>query len=226
VHEASQLMIFMVPAYSGLTLQNEVAEAGMDELMTLFDEDGNVVAYLPDLIWFKWLAGEPPSVLGEYKLDLDVPEAWHTRINGRREPILSASAKVKVHAAVVALPGTASNFAMIDPEDRSVQRLHSRASFENVPGENPVFNFSEESELERFIQSRPEAMRVTVGRMRVPRFLVNYIYWPPSERVQRRMAHLQKVYEAGRIRMPQPEDLIPNPDERFSELHAARGHQW
>jgi Restriction endonuclease len=207
VHETSQLMIFMVPAYSGLTLEYEVAQAGMEESMTVFDEDGNVVAYLPDLIWLKWLAGEPPSVLGEHELDLGSPEGWHTEINGRRHPIPSASAKVRVHAAVVALPGTASNFAMINPEDRSVTKLHSRLSFENAPGEYPVFNVSEESELERFIQSRPEAVRLTIGRMRVPRILVNYIYWPPSARVKRRMAHLEKFFLMGRLRMPHPEDL-------------------
>jgi hypothetical protein len=126
-----------VPGYSGLTLRNEVERAGPDELMTLFDTDGNVVAYLPDLIWFNWLAGKPPSILGEYELDLDVPKGWHTRASDRRVPIVSATAKVKVEAAVVALPGTGSNFAMIDPEGQSLQRSHSMLTFENAPGEYP-----------------------------------------------------------------------------------------
>jgi hypothetical protein len=102
-------MIFMMPAYSGLTVQHEVARVSIEESMTLHDEDGNVVAYLLDMIWLKWLTGEPPSVLGEPELDLDSPEGWHTQITGRREPLPSASAKVQVHAAVVAMPGTASN---------------------------------------------------------------------------------------------------------------------
>ena len=204
VQEAAQLMILMVPGYSGLTLRNDVERAGPDELMTLFDTDGNVVAYLPDLIWFNWLAGKPPSILGEYELDLDVPKGGHTRVSNRRVPIVSASAKVKVEAAVVALPGTGSNFAMIDPEDQSLQRSHSMMKFENAPGEYPVLTFSAESELERFIRSRTGPMRITVGRIRVPRFRVNYIYWPPSKRVLSRMFHLQRFYEAGRIRKPRP----------------------
>ena len=47
VHEASQLMIFMVPAHAGLTVQGEVAQASTEELMTAYDKDGNVLASGP-----------------------------------------------------------------------------------------------------------------------------------------------------------------------------------
>ncbi len=208
IHEASQLVVIMVPAMSHLSIVNEVSgPADIDELMTLFDADGKVVAHIPDLLWLKWLGGEPPSVLGEHHLELEVPEGWHTRVRGQRKPVLSASAKVAVNGAVVALQGTASSFALVDPNDQGVQKFHSTASFENTSREYPVFNFEEESQLGEFIEGQRAAVKVTVGRVRTPRIRMNHIYWPPSERVMHRVRQYKKFHEAGRIGMPRPEDL-------------------
>lgn len=209
VHEASQFMIVVVPTILGLSVEEE-GSAGEDvggELLILFDESEKAVAWIPDLAWLKWLEGEPASDLGEYEVELEIPRGWHLQVNGQRVRVLSASARVKVSAAVVAFPGSASNLAMIDPEDQSMKRFRATASFERSPGEYPVFTFDEESELEAFIKERPEAVKMTVGRIKAPRIWFGHVYWPPSARVMQRIRQHQRFYQAGRIRRLQMEDL-------------------
>lgn len=154
----------------------------------------------------RWLEGEPESVLGEHEMEIPVPEGWHARANGERARVLSVSAKVEVGAAVVELPGTVTSMALLDPKGRGVQKERTAARFENVPGEYPVRNFRDEEELAAYLDGQRAAFRVTVGRIRAPRIRLEHVYWPPSERVARKMKQLEKFHMAGRIGMS-PENL-------------------
>jgi hypothetical protein len=92
-----------------------------------------------------------------------------------------------------------------------VEYLHLGAwadatGFENAPGEYPVRNFRDEEELAAYLEGQRAAFRVTVGRIRAPRIRLEHAYWPPSERVARRMKQLEKFHMAGRINMS-PENL-------------------
>jgi hypothetical protein len=199
----------MVPTILGLSVEEE-GSAGEEvggELWILYDESGKPIAWLPDLVWLKWLRGGLKSDIGEHEVELDVPRGWHLRANGQPLQVLSATARVKVSAVVVAFPGTASNFAMFDPEDQSVKRFRATASFERNPGEYPVFNFDDESELETFIEGRPEPVKMTIGRVKAPRIWLGHVYWPPSARVMRRIQQHEKFHRAGRIGRVRMEDL-------------------
>ncbi len=144
-------------------------------------------------------------MLGEHDFELEVPKGWHRLISGRREPVLSISAKAKVHAAVVTLPGRATAHTLVDPSGPKVQKYSARMSFDAAPGEYPVRNFSDEAELEAFLGEQA-GFTVTVGRIRAPRMITNHVYWPPSARVARRLQHLENVHRAGRLAMS-PENL-------------------
>ncbi len=207
VHEASQLVVCVVPFMSRLSVVSEVpGEASTTEVLALYDHEGRLVGSIPDLLWMRWLEGEPESVLGEHELEIPVPEGWHARANGARARVLSVSAKVEVGAAVVELPGTATSVALLDPKGRGVQKARTAARFENVPGGYPVRNFRDEEELAAYLDGQRAAFRVTVGRIRTPRIRLEHVYWPPSERVARRMKQLEKFHMAGRIGMS-PENL-------------------
>ena len=206
VRDASQAVVYIVPAVSDISVTNEVRRAAPHELLLLHDPAGEVVCYVHDLLWLRWLEGQPPSVLGEHEVRVDVPDGWHTVVGGRRFPVLSAAAKVRVRAAVVEFPGTASDFALVDPEDRTVERMRSTASFE-TSGERPVRVFEEESELEALETRGAGELRVTVGRIRTPRMQINHVYWPLSPRVLRRVRQYHRFYRMGRIGVARPEDF-------------------
>lgn len=206
VQAASQAVVFIVPSLSELSVINEVGRADSREVLLLHDPGGELVCYVHDFLWLRWLEGEPPSALGEYDLEVPVPDGWHTVVGGRRFPVLSASAKVRVRAAVVEYPGTASSFALLDPEDRSVERLRTTATFDTI-GERPVGVFEEEPQLEALAAGGAGGLRVTVGRIRMPRIQVNHVYWPLSVRVRRRVSQYYKFYRKGRIGVARPEDF-------------------
>jgi hypothetical protein len=207
VYEASQLVVTVVPFMSRLSVVSEVPEAASTtEVLTLYDGEGRNVGSIPDLLWVRWLEGEPESTLGEHELKITIPEGWHTRANGQRARVFSVTAKVEVGAAVVELPGSATSMALIEPKGRGIQKARATARFENVPGEYPVRNFRDEEELAAFLEGKRATFRVTVGRIRAPRIRLEHVYWPPSERVARRMKQLEKFHQAGRIGL-HPENL-------------------
>ncbi len=206
VHEARQRVIFVMPAMSHLAVTDNIGpHAGWEEIGTFFDEEGKLVGLLPDLLWFKWLEGEPASVLGKHDLELEVPEGWNRIVCGRSEPVISISAQVTIHAAVATIPGKATAHGLVDPNTRGLHRYRSNVSFEASPEGYPVRTFSEEGELEVFLKEQPAPFEVIVGRVRTPRIQVNQMYWPPSERLMHRVNELGTSYEAGEIEMPGPE---------------------
>ncbi len=210
VHQARQLVVVAVPEMAHLALTDRVGHrVGWEELGTFYDEGGNVVGLLPDLLWFEWLKGAVPSELGDHELELEVPRGWHRLIAGRREPVISITATARVGAAVVSFPGEATSHALVDPsgpEGPRVQRRRTEASFDAQPGEHPVHHFLDEGELESFVREQEAAFTVTVGKIRAPRLRINHVYWPPSARVARRMWHLERFMRAGRLALT-PENL-------------------
>ena len=199
IHEAAQLVVFVVPFMSELSVVNEVPdEASTTESLSLFDAEGRLVGSVPDLLWMRWLEGEPESVLGEHELEIAVPEGWHARANGERARVLSVSARLEVGAAVVELPGTATSVAMVDPKG-GVQKARATVSFDTAPGKYPVRSFRSEEELADYLGAQRAAFKVTVGRIRAPRIRLEHVYWPPSGRVARRMKQLERFHAAGRI---------------------------
>ncbi len=45
------------------------------------DEAGNECGTVYDLVWERWLAGEPPSILGPYQVEVTIPPDW-VRVRG------------------------------------------------------------------------------------------------------------------------------------------------
>ena len=226
IREAFQLVVCVVPFMSRLSVVSEVpGEASTAEVMALYDAEGRHVGSIPDLLWMRWLEGEPGSTLGEHELEIAVPEGWHARAGGEPARVLSVSAKVGVRAAVIEMPGTATGVALVDPQRRGVRKARATARFENGPGEYPVRNFREEGELSAYLEGQDAAFRVTVGRIRAPRVRLEHIYWPPSERVARRIKQLERFHRAGRIAMS-PKNLrgVEGTDLRAVWDPIVRGH--
>ena len=210
VADASQNVIFLVPQMINLSIVNNVgALEDQTQIHYFFDEDGNLSGYLPDLLWRAWMEGRVPSTIGEHEVNLDVPAGWHHIIDGRRVPVISASARVEVSAAVVSFAGRVKQHLLVDALDNTVSRFRANASFDISRSEYPVTNYHTEDDLQAFLDGRPAAVRLTVGRIKVPRVMVGMINWPPSERVMREMREIERRHEAGEISDPTPllEDL-------------------
>ena len=83
VHEASQLVVSVVPFMSRLSVVSEVpGGASTPEVLALYDAEGQLVGSIPDLLWMRRPEGEPGSVLGAHELEIGLPEGWHARAKG------------------------------------------------------------------------------------------------------------------------------------------------
>jgi len=67
LHQATQRVVFAVPALTGFSVIGPPGTGGnasAHEDAVFVDKDGRIVGALPDLVWLRWLDGEPEPVLG------------------------------------------------------------------------------------------------------------------------------------------------------------------
>lgn len=92
--------------------------------------------------------------------------------------------------------------------------------------------FEAEEELREYLGD-PEAPRVIVGRLRMPRIRLSATWWPPSEHAMGKVVGLMQAYEAGEIPDPRPLkfDEVEGTDlsTMFEPIwggHPAAGGKW
>lgn len=193
---AFQSVVFVLLETESISLTNDLA-ANPHEAFNLYDEAGEFVGYLQDLIWQKWIEGRPPSILGEYNLEIEVPESWHRLVAGRVERLPSFWAKLHVLGAVITVEGEAQLHALVHAVDKSLDKQHVRASF-RAPASETVLVFSSEDELNAHLENRGD-IHLTIGRFRLPRISCGPLYWPPSERVTRKLMGIMGAFSSGEI---------------------------
>lgn len=198
IHEANQQVIFVVPYLSHVAIVSPAGDrtGSHGEMLTIFDERGNLMSTLPDMVWLRWLHGRPSSVLGEHEHKFDT-DGWHHLVNGELLPVWSVKIRVKVVGAVVLFSGTTTRHALVQPEDGGLQKYKQKASFDIGPGQYPVRMVETEEELQKLIKKRSAALSLTVGRIRAPRLRTENIYWPPSQRAVDKMRELDASHASG-----------------------------
>lgn len=195
VHEAKQQVIFVVPYLSHLSIRNTAGPGAHNhELLTIFDKQGNLLGTLPDMVWLRWLRGEPPSVLGEHEHQFDT-DGWHQIVDGELVPIWSVTVRVKVKGAVVFFSGTTTQHALVHPDGGGLHKYKQKAAFDIGPGQYPVEMVETEEEMQKILKRRSAALSLTVGRIRAPRLKTENIYWPPSQRAVDKMRKLHEQHE-------------------------------
>ena len=184
---ALQRVVYLLAMVDTITFQDHVAKH--DDLQEAFcfrDGEGRFCGTILDLVWRKWRAGEPPSQIGEHQLALTVPEGWHRFVAGKEEPLLSLTVKVKVWGLVAHLPGTTKQHVLVDPATGTEERRHLSAVFKG--DSYAVRMVASEEELRQAAETA--IVRITVGRFRLPRILMNFMYWPPSAKTWQKLSEL------------------------------------
>lgn len=148
VAEASQNIIYLVPRMVQFSLGNYVGELeDHTQLFYFYNEEGNVCGFLPDLLWTAWMEGRVPLTLGEHELNLDIPDGWHQIVDGAREPVISASARVEVSAAVISFAGRVEQHSLVDASNNTMNKFRANVSFDTARSTYPVTNYRTESDL-------------------------------------------------------------------------------
>ncbi|MBA3323167.1 MAG: tetratricopeptide repeat protein [Pyrinomonadaceae bacterium] len=201
VAKAFQFNIFLLGEVVKITVTNNVGIAEYEGQFSLFfDDKSRPCGNIADLIVNWWWHGDPPSTLGEYHLNFDVPQGWNQFVAGKPEPVLGISATVLVRGLIITLSGKTKTHTLVDPVSQSVTRGQIRVDFDGARKRKvvlPVTTVNTEEELEAFTR-RQDSVTLT-SRIRLPRILSGSFYYPWSERVFRLMIKRYEKFQAGEI---------------------------
>jgi len=185
IEEAFQAVIHLWLVVTQVWIVNSVSQIdGPEQLGVFYDQNGNIVGYLADLIWRKWFEGDIPNTAGEHPVVLQLPVGWRNIIRHETSIPDRISATVKVHAVVTILTGTANRHTLVDATTGDTEKLHVTTSFTRQAAQIRVFK--SEDELQRQLEASSSAV-VLKTRSRLPRIQwFGGVLWPPGATVNAR----------------------------------------
>jgi hypothetical protein len=229
ISDAFQSTIYLLLQVLNVTVTNTAPPSeAFDQIGSFgfYNEDGKLVALLPDFVWRAWQAGQLPNVLGEHEVDFPLPSNLHQQVNGRVIESFALKARIRVIGLAVTLQGKAQNYALVNAADEAIERVLTDVSF-GVPGPKlPVTAIASEEQLQAFLR-RPGAVQV-ISRMGLPRIAYGSLYWPPSERVVNTLKERRQAVADGKLSEFTWQDLegtdLQTIWDPIAKEHPA--HQW
>lgn len=196
---AIQSVIYVLPYITQITISNNSDRASPTEDLALFDESGQYRCTVLDLIWERWLNGTPYAAIGQHKFDISLPIGLYQNINGRFERPISIVASVLVRGYGILISGSATTHQLINIVSQKAEKSQSKLTFDSIERRYPLHVFETEESLAKFMQERPEQVKLTVGRVRLPRIRMGNLYWPVSQRVRSALDEFLRTREGSEI---------------------------
>ncbi len=184
ITKAFQFSIHLLPVVMKISVTNNVGTPGNEGQFLVFgNQKLELYGTVLDLIFDRWQKGDPPSTIGEYELNLDIPKEWQQFVGGVPIEIMAATCTVNVIGLVVELTGKTKQHALVDPVENIVKRSRVDVTFDlpKMGRTLPVRAFESEQGLKKFLERR-SAVRIA-SRIRLQRIRCGDVYWPLSERV-------------------------------------------
>jgi hypothetical protein len=145
----------------------EIADG--DLAFSFWEEDDNITGWFSDLIVSRWRNGEIPTELGEYPLDLKLPQGWYQVLNGKVIHPSMMTAKVRVVAYLTEMRGKLEEFKLKEADTDKIEKLHVQANFDVLDKliksshEEPILT---EEELKKL---KKDATASIENRIRLPK---------------------------------------------------------
>jgi Restriction endonuclease len=197
VLEAIQSHVFMTCSLTQLSFQtDELLEAGSIQHILFYDAAGSYKGSIADLLWEAWLNGAPLLVCGCHVYSVQIPEDWRYLADGRRNSIHNIQVEYQVAALAFQFRGVAKEYNLMDALTRVPERQTLQVRFSTNPIDAAPRVFETEAALNEFL-SAPGHARVTIGRIRLPKLIMNKgMLWPIPSTV---------IEHFNRFRSDQPE---------------------
>jgi hypothetical protein len=187
ISAATQSMVFLLITQTSFSVFPYV-EGGFDDnpqfinaALDLTDEPSGL-QLLSCMAWL-WMKGAIPSIIGEHIISLK-PE--------REEAMWHVMATTTVTGLIASIPGTFSQSVLRNVEAGQVERLHIAAKFDEIKGPLTLEPVTSEEALSAI--AHKELMSL-VTRVRVPRLVTDFGYWPPSEEA---MQKAKALFDVGK----------------------------
>ena len=191
VFEAIQSHIFIVCSLTEISFNTEdLIEAGSFQHMLFYDRDGSYKGSLIDLLWEAWVTGTPPLVCGRHAYHVEIPDDWKYLVDGRRNSISNIRVEYQVSALTFQLRSEAKAYHFVDALTRATERQTLRVQFPTGPMDATPKVFEKEAALNEFL-SAPARARITIGRIRLPKLVMNQgMLWPMQSTVIEQLMRL------------------------------------
>lgn len=129
---------------------------------------------LYDYIWRRWIKGTLPQTLGEHMVPVRTGQG-------------GAVMDCIVRAHVGTVTGTGTRLILKDASSGILERGRIDTTFQ-LPTSLPLRTFTTEDELQTVLRS--DMTPAVIHRVRVPRIVINAIFWPPSNEAVTKLREL------------------------------------
>ncbi|MGY8666164.1 restriction endonuclease [Bradyrhizobium sp. UFLA05-109] len=187
ISAAMQSTVFVLITQTAITVLPYVEERFDDNpqfvnaTLDLLDEPSG--PQLLSCIAWLWMNGAIPLIIGQHIISLK---------SAREEATWHVMATTTATGLIASLPGTFSQSVLRDAEAGQVERLHISAKFEEIKGPLTLQPVTSEETLSAIAYKEPMSL---VTRVRVPRLVTDFGYWPPSEAA---MQKAKALFDAGK----------------------------
>lgn len=189
VLEAIQAHIFMACSLTQLSFQTDkMIEGGSFQHILFYDAGGAYQGSIADVLWEAWVNGAPPLVCGRHVYSVEIPDEWRYLADGRRNSLHNVQVEYQVAALAFQLRGEAKAYNLMDALTRTPERQTLQVRFPMSPMDATPRVFETEEALNEFL-SAPAHARVMIGRIRLPKLIMNQgLLWPmPSTVIEQFM---------------------------------------
>jgi tetratricopeptide (TPR) repeat protein len=180
IQDTFQFFVYLLLVVENMHIRTEIADGYL--AYCFWDEDNNVHAFLTDLIVSRWRNGEIPMKLGEYSLDLKLPQGWHQILNDKFIYPSIMEAKVRVVAYLAEMKGKVEEFKLKEAQTDKIEKFHLQANFDVLNNliksshEEPIFTEEELKKLKKDVKTSIE------NRIRLPKIFVRNHLEPVSKK--------------------------------------------
>lgn len=202
VEKAFQFFVYLLPEITHIAVSNEIPSA--DLAFVFSDENQRYCGDVPDLVVSRWRQGEMIPKLGEYELDLQIPNGWKQFWKSKPVEVLSVSVKVRIIGYVLELVGETKKFTLIDAEKKTPEKFRLQADFnpDQKPKEGFEVRIAETEEGLNQLLHADSGVRI-IQRIKLPRVLGGACFHPISKRVKELMStDLRSLSTEERKKLP------------------------
>ncbi|MBA3693371.1 MAG: restriction endonuclease [Acidobacteria bacterium] len=189
IEKAYQFFVYFLATVIEISIQNDLQSIN-SPYIDFNDENRKYCGDINDLIVSRWRQGEIPLVIGEYEIQLKIPEGWYHFRQDRIVKIFSISARVKVTGRVLELIGNLQTLSLVESETQKSEKFKISAEFNSLEemkklNEKVLSGFQgkiaeTETELEDILN---QSLIKVIHRIRLPRIISGSCFMPMSERV-------------------------------------------
>ncbi len=191
IDEAIQSVVYLLAEITSLSIECNIQKIDNSfQLWFLYDQGKNIQGAIPDFVWKMWIEGKIIPDIGEQEINVGIPQELQLYDGYRFEPVISAKAKIRVKALHISVQGKATQQALVNPRDHKISRFQTSVSFDIKQKTFPITTFETESRLQDFLDQRTAKVKLSIGRILLPRIRFYSLYWPLSERAVYTFANL------------------------------------